>query len=216
MRISIGLCRGEKSDEVAFHVVMSCGFDAGRGGIARDGAAAGAAPDQVEEDWQVVVANPDPLAVGPQITTMHEPEFGSRGSVRHLLSELPRLSQLEPGRLQVKAYGPAPDACHKLLLARLGHPGYGVCETKGETISWTQRMSLSGGSLNFNVVNGSQRPGASSARARDARCQHDQHAFRPERLQARLFGLQVGRELAVQPGHLHDPCFRSATTAAAS
>ena len=23
-------------------------------------------PDQVEEDWQVVVANPDPVAVGPQ------------------------------------------------------------------------------------------------------------------------------------------------------
>ena len=32
--------------------------------------------------------------------------------------------------------------------------GTGVCETQGETITWTQQMTLSGGSVNFNVLNG--------------------------------------------------------------
>ena len=32
--------------------------------------------------------------------------------------------------------------------------GTGVCETQGETLTWTQQMTLSGGSVNFNVVNG--------------------------------------------------------------
>ena len=35
-------------------------------------------PDQVEEDWQVVIAEPDPLAVGPQITTIMSPNSDPR------------------------------------------------------------------------------------------------------------------------------------------
>ena len=47
--------------------------DAGRGGIDRPGWPPTPPPDQVEEDWQVVIAEPDPLAVGPQITTIMSP-----------------------------------------------------------------------------------------------------------------------------------------------
>ena len=56
--------------------------------------------------------------------------------------------------MQVKAYGPAPDAATAPPCSTRPARGAGCARPQGETITWTQRMSLSGGNLNYNVVNG--------------------------------------------------------------
>jgi hypothetical protein len=111
-------------------------------------------PDQVEEDWQVVVANPDPVAVGPQITTCVNPTSDPRGAFATFYLNYEDYPTWNPGGMQLKAYGVAPDASTNPPVLDSARQGDGVCETEGETITWTQRMSVSGGNLNVNVVNG--------------------------------------------------------------
>ena len=60
----------------------------------------------------------------------------------------------QPGGLQLKAYGAASDPSSAPPLLDTDTQGTEVCSTSGETITWTQRMSLSSGSLKVNVVNG--------------------------------------------------------------
>jgi hypothetical protein len=112
------------------------------------------APDQIEEDWQVVVANPDPVAVGPQITTCACPNSDPAAAFVTFYLNYQDYPGWSPGGLQVKAYGPAPNASTNPPVLDSSSQGSGVCETQGETITWTQRMSLAGGNLNYNVVNG--------------------------------------------------------------
>jgi hypothetical protein len=111
-------------------------------------------PDQVEEDWQLVVANPDPAVVGPQITTVMSPNSDPRAAFATFYVNYQDYPQWSPGGLQVKAYGPAPDPASPPPLLDTSDQGDNVCETRAETITWTQRLSLSGGNLNFSVVNG--------------------------------------------------------------
>lgn len=112
------------------------------------------APDQVEEDWKVVLATPDTVAVGPQAMTCMCPFTDkSKGFVAFDLNYLDHPSW-RPGGLQVKAYGAAPDAATASPVLDSNSQGSGVCELPEETIAWTQRMKLSGGKLNYNVVDG--------------------------------------------------------------
>jgi len=112
------------------------------------------APDQVEEDWQVVVANPDPVSIGPQITTCINPNSDPAGAFVTFYLNYQDYPSWSPGGLQVKAYGAASDPASAPPLLDTASQGSGVCETQGETITWTQRLSLSGGNLNYNAVNG--------------------------------------------------------------
>jgi hypothetical protein len=111
-------------------------------------------PDQIEEDWQVVVANPDPQSIGPQITTCTSPNSDPAGAFVTFYLNYQDYPSWSAGGLQVKAYGPPPSSSSSPLLIDSSSQGSGVCETQGETITWTQRMSVSGGNLKYNVVNG--------------------------------------------------------------
>jgi hypothetical protein len=111
-------------------------------------------PDQVEEDWQVVVAVPDPLAVGPQVTTIMSPTTDPTAAFVTFYLNYRDDPSWTPGGLQVKGYGAAPGPAISAPLLVSNTQGTEVCQTSGETITWTQRLSVSGGNLNFNVVNG--------------------------------------------------------------
>jgi hypothetical protein len=111
-------------------------------------------PDQIEEDWQVVVANPDPVAVGPQITISTSPNSDPTAAFVTFYLNYQDYPRGSPGGLQIKAYGPPPDASSSPPVLDSASLGSGVCETESETIRWTQRMTLSGGSLNYKVLNG--------------------------------------------------------------
>src|SRR4051812_3997559 len=111
-------------------------------------------PDQVEEDWQVVIAEPDSLAVGPQVTTIMSPNSDPTAAFVTFYLNYRDYPMWLPGGLQIKAYGAAPDATTSAPLLGSDTQGTEICQTSGETITWTQRLTLSGGSLSYNVVNG--------------------------------------------------------------
>ncbi len=104
-------------------------------------------PDQVEEDWQVVVATPDVLGVGPQITTCMSPLSDiSTAFVAFYLNYRPYPS-FQAGGLQVQVWSNN---------QRLTNSSQGSAQlnTANETITWTQRMSVSGGNVHYDVENG--------------------------------------------------------------
>ena len=77
----------------------------------------GAVADRVEEDWEVVIGDPDPDSTGPQITTCMSPISGSSAFVAFCLNYRD-VSDWKPGGLQVKAYGePASTTQDRPLIA---------------------------------------------------------------------------------------------------
>lgn len=111
------------------------------------GQAASGPADQVEEDWQVVIGTPSPIDVGPQITTCMSPVADGSTPFVALDMNYRDVQSFQPGGLQVNVYsnGSALDSSTQ---------GSALCQTANETISWTQRMSVSGGQITYTVVNG--------------------------------------------------------------
>jgi hypothetical protein len=106
-------------------------------------------PDQVEEDWQIVVTSPNSVEVGPQITTCMSPV--SDGSTSFVAFDLNYRDypSFQAGGMQAKVYATTGDVVDS---SSLGDQSF---NTSNETISWTQRMSLSGESaVTYTVVNG--------------------------------------------------------------
>jgi hypothetical protein len=105
-------------------------------------------PDKVEEDWQIVIASPNPNEVGPQITTCMSPV--SDGSTPFAAFDLNYRDypSFQAGGLQVKVYsgGDVKDSSNQ---------GNESLQTTNETITWTQRMSVSGGNtVTYTIANG--------------------------------------------------------------
>jgi len=110
--------------------------------------------DHVEEDWQVVIAEPDPDSTGPQITTCMSPVSGSSAFVAFCLNYRD-VTDWKPGGLQIKAYGePASSTQDRPLIASTTAHSESL-ETDDETISWTQRIRVSSGYMSYAVHNGS-------------------------------------------------------------
>jgi hypothetical protein len=112
-----------------------------------DGDGSGQAIDRVEEDWQLVVEQPDIEAVGPQITTAMSPVAdGSTPFVAFDLnySEYP---SFQPGGMQLQVWSGT-------QLGMTASEGTAQFNTPGETVTWTQRMGLSGGTVEYQVLNG--------------------------------------------------------------
>jgi hypothetical protein len=103
--------------------------------------------DQVEEDWQVVIASADPVEVGPQITTCMSPVADGSTPWVALDMNYRDVQTFQPGGLQLNVYssGNVLDSSTQ---------GSQLCQTANETIAWTQRMSISGGNVTYTVVNG--------------------------------------------------------------
>jgi hypothetical protein len=104
-------------------------------------------PDQIEEDWKVVIASPSPIEVGPQLTTCMSPV--SDGSTPFVAFDLNYRDtpSYQAGGLQVKVY--SNDDVQSST-----SQGDAVCQTANETISWTQRMSFSGNKITYAIVIG--------------------------------------------------------------
>lgn len=106
--------------------------------------------DRVEEDWAIVIGSPNPDEVGPQITTCMSPV--SDGSTAFVAFDLNYRDypSFVAGGLQAKVYSGADGN----VLADATQDDE-LLETSGETISWTQRMSVTGtNSLTYTIVNG--------------------------------------------------------------
>lgn len=104
---------------------------------------------RVEEDWELVVGTPDANSAAPQLSCVISP-VGNTESV-HAAFEVNHQSMPDfvPGGLQLQIWnGEEPLASRKF-------PNGTVMQQQGETVQWTQSVSLEGGVLTFEILNGS-------------------------------------------------------------
>ena len=100
-------------------------------------------PDWIEEDWSLVIGSPDPALEGPQISTSMK--LSGDDSSPFVIFNLNYRDQpnYQPGGLQVNAWSNG-------QVVSSSNSGSAQCQTDNETITWTQRISLSGGNVNYN------------------------------------------------------------------
>jgi len=103
---------------------------------------------RVEEDWELVVGQPDADSSGPQVVSALFPT-GQYTPV-HAVFELNHrsLPSFQPGGLQLQTWA------GETLVAAHQHPQGALLSTAGETVRWTQMMELNEGSLTFEIVGG--------------------------------------------------------------
>jgi hypothetical protein len=106
------------------------------------------APDMIEEDWQVVLGTPDPVGVGPQLTTCVSPVSDGSSAFFAFNLNYSDSPSFQAGGIQAKV-------CKGQNVLSSSAQGSGVFQTGGETITWTQRVQLTSDStLQLSIVNG--------------------------------------------------------------
>ena len=119
------------------------------GALAATPPAAKAAIVRVEEDWELVVAEPDPDSASPQVTCAISPQ-GDIASL-HASFELNQrsLPEFQAGGLQLQLW------TGETLLTQVDASDVALMATPGETVRWTQSMTLANETLTFQVSGGS-------------------------------------------------------------
>ena len=104
---------------------------------------------RVEEDWELVVGEPDSDSDAPQVTCAISP-CGNTGLL-YATFELNQqgLPTFTAGGLQLQVWD------GEVSLSNRGFPNGAVLAQPGETVRWTQSMELDDGSLGFEITNGS-------------------------------------------------------------
>lgn len=119
-------------------------------GQARQTPAQTASPDRIEEDWKLIIATPDVAGVGPQITTSMSP-VADRTQAPFVALDLNyrEYPSFSPGGLQAQVWSDD----------KLGQYATGTATdqfaTANETITWSQRMSVAGGTMTYQLLSGS-------------------------------------------------------------
>ena len=103
---------------------------------------------RVEEDWELVLKDPDPDLTAPQVTCAISPTGDVDGV--HATFELNHQSypHFASGGMRLQMWTGADNwSSHKTS-------NDGVMATAGETVRWTQSMRLNSGALTFEIQNG--------------------------------------------------------------
>ena len=103
--------------------------------------------DGIEEDWQLVVSTPDPNVTCPQVTTLMQLDSNPASAAMFFNLNYRETPAFNPGGLQVKIQ----DSSQTYATA---NQGTAQLQTSNETITWTQRLSLSGGVVSYKVNSG--------------------------------------------------------------
>lgn len=104
---------------------------------------------RVEEDWELVIGEPDPDSVAPQVTCVISPTGHLNGLYAALELNQQSLPDFAPGGLQLQVWnGEQP-------LSARGFPSPSVLFEAGETVRWTQSLELVGDGLQVEIINGS-------------------------------------------------------------
>jgi hypothetical protein len=104
---------------------------------------------RVEEDWELVVRDPDVNNSAPQVICMMAPVANTESVHIALVLNHKTLPGYAPGGIQLQVWNGEQPCGH------LNSTAYGVLRNPNETIRWTTRMSLQEGALLFEVTNGS-------------------------------------------------------------
>jgi hypothetical protein len=104
---------------------------------------------RIEEDWELVIGDPDVNANSPQVSCVTSP----LGHLNGLYAVLELNHRTQPdyigGGLQLQVWN-GPD---QLVATKTGYDQQ-YLSYSGETIRWTQALQVSSGSLMFDVFNG--------------------------------------------------------------
>jgi hypothetical protein len=103
---------------------------------------------QIEEDWQLVVATPDPDNFAPQVTCTMSPGGDLSSYYAVLDLNLRNLPSYQAGGMQLQIWSQS--APVNAIRSNTGT----LLQNANETVTWTQRMAVSDGQLTFSVVNG--------------------------------------------------------------
>ena len=102
---------------------------------------------RVEQDWQLVLNEPDDAVLAPQLHTVMSP-FGHLDSLYAQVTwNYRELPDFEEGGLQIQAW--AGEEC--TIQRSFGAEGL---STTAETIRWTQVLETDGTALSFKITNG--------------------------------------------------------------
>lgn len=104
---------------------------------------------RVEEDWELVLGEPDPVIVGPQVTTTMSPTRNLDGVYFTFEINHRSLPWWTPGGLTIHQWS------GEARVQSFDRSDRSVMQTSGETVSWTQILSVDGTNLTFQVKNGS-------------------------------------------------------------
>ena len=104
---------------------------------------------RVEEDWELVVGTPDPATVSPQVTCTIAPAGNLDNFYAVFDLNLRNFPSYEAGGVQLQLWNG--DSSVEAVREKTGL----TLRTNGETITWTQRVTVSDHALQFAVVNGS-------------------------------------------------------------
>jgi hypothetical protein len=103
---------------------------------------------QVEEDWELLVGEPNVLANAPQVSMVMTPFANIEGYHFLALLNLRTHPDYRAGGLQVQLWN------GESLVSYHNSPQEELLHHTGETVAWTQRMQLSGGNVVFSIVDG--------------------------------------------------------------
>ncbi len=104
--------------------------------------------DRVEEDWRLVVAEPDTLLVSPQITCTMSPVGNLNSDYAVFDVNLRNFPSYEAGGVQLQVWNG--DNSVSSIRSKSGV----VLGEANEVVTWTQVMTVQDGHLSFEVTNG--------------------------------------------------------------
>lgn len=103
---------------------------------------------RIEEDWELVIREPDPSSEAPQVTCVISP-FGHVNAVYSVFDlNLRHLPDYAAGGMQLQVWSGTDS-----LSSSSSNRGV-LLQVPGETVSWTQVMKVQEGKLTFQVMNG--------------------------------------------------------------
>lgn len=103
--------------------------------------------DRVQEDWSLVVATPDLVGVGPQITTCMSPVTDDSTAFVAFNMNYRDSPSFRAGGLQLQV-------CSDGRVSSTSTQKTEQLATANESITWTQQISLSSGKLKYEVLEG--------------------------------------------------------------
>jgi hypothetical protein len=102
---------------------------------------------RVEEDWQLVLNEPDSGVDSPQFHTVMSPFDNAESYFAQVLWNYRETPGFTPGGVQLQSY-------YGESLIRRRSMEFGQLSNTAETVTWTQTLETDGTLLNFNVTNG--------------------------------------------------------------
>jgi hypothetical protein len=102
----------------------------------------------VEEDWQLVVNQPDANTCGPQVACTMSPFADINGTYFTFEINHQSMPYWAPGGLTIHQW------TGESLVQSMNRSNRGVMQTSDETVTWTQVLDVQGGTLTFQVKNG--------------------------------------------------------------